>query len=382
VVGRVLGIPLFLNASMLVLAVLVTVVYGGFVQGSLGLPGPVSYLVGFGFVLCLLGSVLLHELGHALTARRFGIGVRGITLELLGGYTEMDREAPGPRVDALVALAGPGVSLVLGGLAALVYHLLPDRTIAGEVAFQLAASNVLVAFFNVLPGLPLDGGRALRALIWAIVRDRGRATVVAGWAGRVIALATAAAVVGLYHFGVITLFGLLFILLVVVTLWQGAGQSIRLARMTSRFPMVDLGRLARPVLGVPSGTPLAEAERRGAQAVAERPATEEGRERPAALGVEDSSGRLVALVDVVAAAKVPVDRRPWVPVDSVARDLGKLTALKADLTGEQVVRAIQAYPGAQYLVVSGEDVVGVLHVADLAAVLEPRRTVAQAKERS
>jgi Zn-dependent protease len=382
VVGRVLGIPLFLNASMLVLAVLVTVVYGGFVQGSLGLPGPVSYLVGFGFVLCLLGSVLLHELGHALTARRFGIGVRGITLELLGGYTEMDREAPGPRVDALVALAGPGVSLVLGGLAALVYHLLPDRTIAGEVAFQLAASNVLVAFFNVLPGLPLDGGRALRALIWAIVRDRGRATVVAGWAGRVIALATAAAVVGLYHFGVITLFGLLFILLVVVTLWQGAGQSIRLARMTSRFPMVDLGRLARPVLGVPSGTPLAEAERRGAQAVAERPATEEGRERPAALGVEDSSGRLVALVDVVAAAKVPVDRRPWVPVDSVARDLGKVTALKADLTGEQVVRAIQAYPGAQYLVVSGEDVVGVLHVADLAAVLEPRRTVAQAKERS
>ncbi|MEV6634584.1 site-2 protease family protein [Actinoplanes sp. NPDC051470] len=357
---------------MLVLAVLVTVVYGGFVQGSLGLPGPVSYLVGFGFVLCLLGSVLLHELGHALTARRFGIGVRGITLELLGGYTEMDREAPSPRVDALVALAGPAVSLILGGLAALAYHLLPDRTIAGEIAFQLAASNILVAFFNVLPGLPLDGGRALRALVWAIVRDRARATVVAGWAGRVIAVATAVAVLVLYRLEFITLFGMLFILLVVVTLWQGAGQSIRLARMTSRFPLVDLGRLARPVLGVPSGTPLAEAERRGAADERDR----------TALGVEDSSGRLVALVDVTAAAKVPVDRRPWVPVDDVARDVGKLTALKSDLTGEQVVRAIQAYPGAQYLVVSGEDVVGVLHVADLAAVLEPRRTVAQAKERS
>ncbi|MEV6494636.1 site-2 protease family protein, partial [Actinoplanes sp. NPDC051633] len=244
-VGRVLGIPLYLNTSMIVLAVLVTVVYGGYVQSSLELPAPVSYLIGFGFVVCLLASVLLHELGHALTARRFRIGVRGITIELLGGYTEMDRDAPTPRVDALVALAGPAVSLVLGGLAAAAAYALPGDTVTGQIAFQIAASNILVAFFNTLPGLPLDGGRALRALIWAIVKDRTRATVVAGWAGRVIALGTAAAVLLLYRSGRLTLFGMVFVLLVVVTLWQGAGQSIRLARMTSRFPLVDLGRLTR-----------------------------------------------------------------------------------------------------------------------------------------
>jgi Zn-dependent protease len=371
-VGRVLGIPLYLNTSMIVLAVLVTVVYGGYVQSSLGLPAPVSYLIGFGFVVCLLASVLLHELGHALTARRFRIGVRGITIELLGGYTEMDRDAPSPRVDALVALAGPAVSLVLGGLAAAAAYALPGDTVTGQIAFQLAASNILVAVFNALPGLPLDGGRALRALLWAIVKDRTRATVVAGWAGRVIALGTAAAVLLLYRSGRLTLFGVVFVLLVVVTLWQGAGQSIRLARMTSRFPLVDLGRLTRPVLAVPSGTPLSEAERRGA----------EDQRTDAALGVEDASGRLVALVDATAAARVPAERRPWVPVDTVARDVGGITALKSDLTGEQVVRAVQAYPGAQYLVVSGEDVVGVLNVADLAAVLEPRKTVTPAKERS
>ncbi|MEV6488640.1 peptidase M50, partial [Actinoplanes sp. NPDC051633] len=115
-----------------------------------------------------------------------------------------------------------------------------------------------------------------------------------------------------------------------------------------------------------------EAERRGAA---------DERTDPA-LGVEDSSGRLVALVDATAAARVPAERRPWVPVDTVARDVGGITALKSDLTGEQVVRAVQAYPRAQYLVVSGEDVVGVLNVADLAAVLEPRKTVTPAKERS
>lgn len=373
-VARVLGIPLYLNASMLVLAVLVTVVYGGYVQGELGLAAPVSYLIGLGFVCCLLASVLLHELGHALTARRYGIGVRGITLELLGGYTEMDRDAPRPRIDALVSLSGPAVSLVLGALAGVGAWLLPDRTVLGQIAFQLAASNILVAVFNSLPGLPLDGGRALRAAVWAVLKDRDRATVVAGWAGRIIAVGTGVLIFTLYRLNLVTLFGLIFILLVVFTLWQGAGQSIRLARMTSRFPLIDLGALAKPVFAVPSGTPLAEAQRQKADGATN-----------SALAVADSAGNLVALVDAHAAARVPADRRPWVPVDTVARNLAGVPALKADLTGEQVVRAVQAYPGAQYLVVSGEDVVGVLDVADLAAVLEPSRgprRPAPAKERS
>ena len=100
----------------------------------------------------------------------------------------------------------------------------------------------------MLPGLPLDGGRALRAGVWALLKDRNRATMVAGWAGRGIALCTGVSIFTLYRLNLITLFGLIFILLVVFTLWQGAGQSIRLARMTSRFPLVDLGALTKPVL--------------------------------------------------------------------------------------------------------------------------------------
>lgn len=239
-VGRVLGFPVYLHPSMLLLALLVTVVYGGYAETELGLAGAAAYAAGFGFVVCLLGSVLLHELGHALTARRYGIGVRGITLELLGGWTELDRDAPTPRVDALVSLAGPAVSFVLGGLATAAALALPDRTVAGQIVFQIAAGNVIVAIFNVLPGLPLDGGRALRAGLWALIKDRNRATVAAAWCGRGIALLTAMSVVTLYRLNVLTLFGLVFILLVVYTLWQGAGQSIRLARMTRRYPLVDL----------------------------------------------------------------------------------------------------------------------------------------------
>lgn len=361
--GWVAGIPVHTSASMLLLAVLVTVVYGTYAGETLGLAQPWAYLVGSGFVACLLGSVLLHELGHALTARRFGIGVRRITLELLSGWTEMDRDAPTPRVDALVSLAGPAVSLLLGGVATGVTLLLPEQTLSREVAFQLALSNVLVAFFNVLPGLPLDGGRALRALLWSVLRDRNRATVVAGWAGRGLAVLTATVTVFLHQTHVITTLGLVFVLLVVLTLWQGAGQSIRLGRMTGRFPLIDLGALTRPLLTVPAGTPLGEAQRRRS----EDP-------RPdVVLAVADSAGSLTALVDPVAADRIPIGRRPWVSVESVARSRDALTALPLGLSGEQVVRALQAHPGAQYLVTAGEDVVGVLRVADVAAVLEPRR---------
>jgi Zn-dependent protease len=369
--GRLLGIPVFANPSMVILAVLVMVVYGGYARNELGLAAPFAYAVGLGFVACLLGSVLLHELGHALTARRYGIGVRGITLELLGGWTEMDREAPTPRVDALVSLAGPAVSFVLGALATGAAIALPDRTVAGEIAFQLAASNVIVAVFNVLPGLPLDGGRALRAGLWALLKDRNRATEGAAWAGRGIAFLTALAVLTLYQQRVLTLFGVIFVLFVTSTLWQGAGQSIRLARMTRRFPLINLATLARPLVPVPSGTPLAEAQRRAEAA---------GHAR-AGLAVADSSGRVVALVDINAAAAVPQARRPWVAVDTVAKDLTRLPALPVGLTGEQVVRAVQAHPGAQYAVTAGEDVVGVLHVADLAALLEPRRAARQTVNR-
>ncbi|MDG4766238.1 site-2 protease family protein [Solwaraspora sp. WMMD406] len=361
------GFPVHLNASVLLLAILVTVVYAEFVRGQLDVGQPARYAVGLGFVVCLLGSVLLHELGHALTARRYGIGVRGITLEMLGGYTEMDRDAPTPKVDLLVSLAGPAVSLVLGIVAVVAAVLLPDQTLINQLAFQLAVANILVAVFNSLPGLPLDGGRALRAAVWAVTRDRHVGTEAAGWVGRVVAAGTAGLVVLLTLLGILSPFGLIFMLLVSFTMWQGAGQSIRVARIGRRFPLVDLAALARPIFPVPSGTPLAEAQRRGAD-VGIGP----GRGEPT-LGVADSAGRLVALVDRAAAAAVPPERRAWVAVDTVARGIDGLRRLPVNLAGEQVVRAVQEFPGSQYLVTRGDDLVGVLHVADLAQLLEPNR---------
>ncbi|XBP96623.1 site-2 protease family protein [Micromonospora sp. CCTCC AA 2012012] len=348
---------------MLLLTLVVTVAYAVLARRQLDL-GPLGgYLIGLGFVVSLLGSVLLHELGHALTARRYGIGVRGITLELLGGYTELDRDAPSPRVELLVSLAGPAVSVVLGAAGVAATLALPDGTLGDQLAFQLAASNVVVAIFNSLPGLPLDGGRALRAAVWARTGDRHRGTEVAGQVGRIVAVGTVALVVVLTLRRALVPLALPLLLLVALTLWRGAGQSIRMARISRRLPLVDLARLARPLLPVPAGTPLAEAQRRRA----------EGATPVAALAVVDTTGRPVALVEEARADAVPLHRRPWLAVDEVARALDTLPALPVDADGERVMETVRTHPGAQYVVTAGEDVVGVLHIADLARLLEPER---------
>ncbi len=365
--GRVAGVPVFLTASWVFLAVLITIVYRGYLGVRRPeLPGPTAYLVGAGLVLCLLLSVLLHELGHALAARRYGIGVRGITLELLGGYTELDRDAPSPKVELVVSLAGPAVSLVLGVLAVFAAAVLPDRTLFEELAFQLALSNLVVAVFNALPGLPLDGGRALRAGIWAVSHDRHLGDRVAGWVGRIVAVASVALVAVLLAGHVITLFGAILTVMVALTLWTGAGQAIRAGRLGPRVPLLNARQLARPLFPVPSGTPLAEAQRRYGEAVDPADTHEP------VVAVVNSAGQLVGLVDEIAAAQVPAERRPWITVDTVARSLDPGRVLPAELSGQALVEAVRANPGSEYVVTVGEDVLGVLRVADVVHVLESR----------
>jgi len=197
--GRVAGFPLSLTASWVVLAILITLVWGTMIAvRHPELSQPLAYLVGLAMVVGLLVSVLLHELGHALTARRFGMGVRGITLQMLGGYTELDGDAPSPRVEALVALVGPAVSLGIGLLSGLVALSLPTGGLAVEVIGWLSVGNLVVAAYNVLPGLPLDGGRALRAAVWAATRDPHLGDRVAGWGGRLVAVVTVLIGLALY----------------------------------------------------------------------------------------------------------------------------------------------------------------------------------------
>src|SRR5260370_40650406 len=135
-----------------------------------------------------MGSLLAHELAHSLVARRNGVRVEGITLWLLGGGSRLQGEVPEPGAEGRVAAAGPLTSLLLGGVFTLVAWLLHASGVGGVVVAALAwlgGINILLAVFNVIPAAPLDGGRLLQAVLWAVTRDRLKAAMGAARSGQV-----------------------------------------------------------------------------------------------------------------------------------------------------------------------------------------------------
>jgi Zn-dependent protease len=133
-------------------------------------------------------SVLTHELSHALTARHYGVGVRGITLWLLGGVTEFDGEPGSPRAEAVIAAAGPAASIGLGAVAGVLAWSTAVSGLAGAALAWLAVVSVLLGVFNLLPGSPLDGGRVLHAFLWRRRGDRARADMATARVGQILGL--------------------------------------------------------------------------------------------------------------------------------------------------------------------------------------------------
>lgn len=190
--GSVLGIPLSLHVSwflVLGLVIWATVTAFGEVYPELSLP--VRTVMGLVTGLAFFGCLIAHELAHAVTARRFGIRVRGITLFLFGGIAQIDGEVPGPAREFAVALVGPAVSVALGAVFGLgaVWATGGHLSVLEGVLGTLALVNLAVAVFNLVPGLPLDGGRLLRAALWRVTGSHARATRVAAGGGVVVAVA-------------------------------------------------------------------------------------------------------------------------------------------------------------------------------------------------
>ena len=131
--------------------------------------------------------MLVHELSHSVVARGYGLPVRRILLYPLGGISEIDREAPTPGREFAIAAAGPALSLLLGALGWGLSQVVTTG-VTGALIRQLMFANIIVGIFNLLPGLPLDGGRMLRAVIWAITKKPNTATIAAAWIGRILAL--------------------------------------------------------------------------------------------------------------------------------------------------------------------------------------------------
>ncbi len=187
---KIRGIPLRIHPTWFVILFVATVAFEQHYRLSLvGQASPgLLWAVALITAVMLFVSVLLHELGHSLVALAQGVQVRSITLFLLGGVASVERECSTARGALLVAAAGPAVSLVLAiGLLSLGHpasHLSP---VLGEMVNQLGALNLVLALFNLLPGLPLDGGLIVKALVWQITGSQRRGLEVANACGRLLA---------------------------------------------------------------------------------------------------------------------------------------------------------------------------------------------------
>jgi Zn-dependent protease len=172
-------VPFGVHWSVLVIAF----VLGSGLAGRYGPVASAVALVGF------LASIVAHEVGHALTARRFGVGTRSIQLWALGGVAQLDREAPTARAEGWIAVAGPLTSLGIGAAsigAAATLAATTDAEAAVSILAWLGVVNVVLAVFNMLPGAPLDGGRVLKAWRWRRHGDRHRAGREAANAGKAV----------------------------------------------------------------------------------------------------------------------------------------------------------------------------------------------------
>lgn len=197
-----------------------------------------AVLQGVGFILALFGCVVLHEFGHALTARRYGIKTRDVTLLPIGGVARLERMPDRPVQELWVALAGPAVNLVIG--AALFFWLqlisapeplAPMNVARASFSQRLMAVNLFLAGFNMIPAFPMDGGRVLRALL-AIRMEYTRATQVAASLGQGLALL----------FGFIGFFTNPFLLFIALFVWIGAAQEASMAQMKSALGGIPVSR--------------------------------------------------------------------------------------------------------------------------------------------
>jgi Zn-dependent protease len=196
-IGRLGGIRFDVHASWLPIYALVTLTLAGVAPiGAVGLVG--AYALAAAGALVLFASVVVHELAHALVARRFGVQTTSIALFLFGGVATLEEEPPTPAADALVALAGPAMSVALAALAFgamnLVDAFVPPAyaDAAASLLAYVTVANAMLAVFNLIPAYPLDGGRVLRALLWRLRDDREGATATAALVGMVLAVCFAA----------------------------------------------------------------------------------------------------------------------------------------------------------------------------------------------
>jgi Zn-dependent protease/CBS domain-containing protein len=361
-IGQLAGIPISIHPLWLVIVALITWSLGAsyYPDEVSGISSAAAYGLGLLSALLLFASILLHELGHALVARRYGVEIEGIQLWLLGGVAQMKGSSHRPEEELRFALAGPGVTTVIAlafGLAALALPASAPDALVALLAYQ-AMVNAAILVFNLLPAFPLDGGRVLRSLFWRRTGSLEQATSAAAAIGRGFGY-------GMIGLGFIGAFsgapGLLWLGLIGIFVILAAQAEEAGVRLQSTFKGLGLLRvMAVPATTLDAGVTLADA-------------------------LEDSFGPLgyhafpvieggepVGLLTIDQVAAVPAGRRASTRVGDLA-DRDPSVFVHEDVTVEELL-ANPAFKRNRRAVVRCEDgEVGILSATAIQRAVQARR---------
>ena len=378
------GIPVYLGRSWPVIAIIVVLTFGPTVSTPAGDGGGAfGYAVAVAYAVLLLISVLAHEAGHALVARRFGFRVDRVVADLWGGHTVYDSSTSRPATSAAISVSGPIANLALAALGYAAQALAPNGVV-GLLLGALWLTNAFVGVFNLLPGLPLDGGYLVHALVWKVTGDRNRALIVAGWLGRIVTVAVVLWFVGrpllLGHQP--SLFTIIWCGLIGAFLWVGASNAIRAGQSRRVIERVSLAQVLRPVVvvGVTEPVSSALAGVDGAASGGRFGSVSSG-SAGGAVGpvtpvvvVVGRSGEALGIADLDAARAIDPSRRAQVPVEAVVgrQPDGWVVVVDSrdgDVSG--LVSAVAAggpsAPPTLLAVTTAGEVLGTVTLADLSA---------------
>jgi Zn-dependent protease/CBS domain-containing protein len=362
--GRIAGVRIGLNFSVIVIVVIVaaSLAIGRFPSAFPGRSVAAYVTASVVAAVVFLASLLAHELAHALVAKRNGIGVDSITLWLFGGVAQLESEPRSPGADFRVAVVGPLTSLVVGvvfGGVALALTAGGSMGLAAGVFAYLAGVNVVLAVFNLFPAAPLDGGRVLRAALWAWRHDRLRAAVIAARAGRVFGFLLIAA--GILQTGAGLGFGGLWLVLIGLFLVNAARaeeQASRLSQATHGMRVREV-MTARPVTAEPDQTLV--------QFVTETVWAH----RHSTYPLVDSEGRLIGLATLTRVRDVPDERRHELTLADIACRPDEVpTAGPDEPLDELLPRMAGCSDGRAVVVDDANRVIGIVSPSDVSRAIQ------------
>jgi Zn-dependent protease/CBS domain-containing protein len=362
-VGNLFGIPFYVHPSWFLVLGLVTFTYGGELASIFpGLGAGLSLILGFVAALLLFASVLAHELGHSFVAIQQGIEVKSITLFLFGGLAALEKESETPAQSFWVAIAGPAVSLILFALFTTIGS---TTSLTGPLAAMvslIAYINLILALFNLIPGLPLDGGNILKSLVWKVTGNPYKGVIFASRVGQI--LGWFGIVLGLLSILGISNIGSFWTLLIGWFLLRNAGYSAQSATIQNRL----MGLTAEDAV-VPN-SPIVSAD------LSLRDFANNyiiGKEQWGKFLITDEEGQLQGAIFVDEMKNVPTSDWTTTKIRKLMQPIERTLTVKSHQSLLEVVTLLEKEQLSQLPVVRENGVlVGILEKASIIRLLEKR----------